>query len=260
MIHGIFEKMIVAAQQTGRFLSASRKEKVRRQSDSSDSVDLVAQRLAQQVLGRGKIVAEDDEASHTALSKKGPYLTLDPLDGSDVYLYTDSPDYGVMVGRVANGQPRQGVIFLPEHHVLLAADTRSALIHDRKTDSRRYQAAPHKLRRTFVGVSLNAKNDPQLYRKAYEKLRRKAAGVMSFGSNAAGFRALLFGHIGAYVCISGKQKNVWEWAAGDVITRQAGGVSSDYNGHPLRWDQLRVIGIWSTNQALHEEILTVVQA
>lgn len=219
----------------------------------------MAQQIALQALGASKrIISEDNESSHDLISQPKAYLALDPLDGTDVYLCSDAPDYGVMLGWVSGGQPQQGVILLPaRNNLLFFADSFGANTQDLNT-----LACKHflPLNRTFIGVSLNAKNDPQLYQRGYERLRSKAAGVLSYGSNAAGFAALLQGHIGAYVCISGKPKNIWEFAAGDAITRIAGGVSSDHDGKPLVWNQPRVIGIWSASQDLHKEILEAVQA
>lgn len=280
-----FQKMIGAVRTTGAFLLSHRAEAqldgsvtVQRskryrllpltriprswEGTCTMSIDTVAQEIALQALAPNRrIVSEDNNRSHRLISQGETYLALDSLDGTDMYLSTHSPDYGVMLGRVVRGQPRQGVIFLPARELLLEADLDCTFQRDKSapTNSDGFVTNPYlSLKKRFVGVSLNAKNDPQLYHRGYERLRQKAAGVLSYGSNAAGFAALLYGHINAYICISGKRKNVWEFAAGDVITRMAGGVSSDYDGKPLAWNQPRVIGIWSASQALHEEILEVV--
>jgi fructose-1,6-bisphosphatase/inositol monophosphatase family enzyme len=211
---------------------------------------------------RQRIVVEDVAATYTIPNRYSTYRTLDHLDGTDTYLYSDSPaDYGVMIGRVFQGQSREGVIYLPARDLLFCADSAGAARFHRESHTMLYfkHRSDRTLRETFVGVSLNANNDPQLYRRGYQKLRKKVAGVLSYASNAAGFAALFEGQIGAYICISGKKANVWEFVAGDAITRQAGGVSSDYKGKPLRWNNIRVVGVWSTNKTLHRQIIEAIR-
>ena len=157
-------------------------------------------------------------------SKEGIFWTLDPLDGTTNFSM-GFPFYGVSLALIGGGEPKLGVVYDPvRDECFHAVSGEGAYLNDQRIET------------AITGVELHscvANVDlKRLVRKLADRLvqfppyrsqRNLGSCVLEWCWVAAG-RIQLYLHGG---------QRMWDYAAGSLILREAGGMFSTLRGAPL---------------------------
>ena len=169
---------------------------------------------------------EMDHASQVRIvnAKEGRFWTLDPLDGTTNYSM-GFPFYGVSLALVTAGEPELGVVFDPvRDECFHAVSGGGAYLNDQALQT---IAAGIELRACVANVDLKrlvGQLAERLVRfPPYRSQRNLGACVLEWCWVAAG-RIQLYLHGG---------QRMWDYAAGSLILKEAGGVFSTLKGASL---------------------------
>ncbi len=94
------------------------------------------------------------------------------------------------------------------------------------------------------------KRRPEKIERYINPLINKIAYPYSFGSGVATLALIGRGILDAHVC----QAWIWDFAAGAVIAKEAGGMVTDFEGNESDWTKER-LNIVASNGLIHEQIL-----
>ena len=170
---------------------------------------------------------------------------VDPIDGTTAYI-GDAPWFAVVVAVVQDGRPIAGVVHAPaldEHYTAaLGGGARCNGVSIRASGACALEDA------AMVG-------DPGLFRSRRWPQPWPAMRVAQ--RNALAYRMAVVASGAFDGAVSMGWKNDWDVAAGDLIAREAGALSTDPRGRPLRFNSPRARnpGLVCAAPGLHPLIL-----
>jgi len=176
---------------------------------------------------------------------------VDPLDGTTNYSQ-GLPFFAVSIALWENGEPVVGVVYLPVLNELFAATAAApATLNGREIRVSETAA----VRQAMINVYFDRR---RLLEPGLDLLRRVALGcdgrIKIMGSTASMLCYVAAGRLDAYVRNTTKK---WDFAAGALILRQAGGCLTDFHREPLRESGQSLL---ATNGLLHAELAGLVSA
>lgn len=217
----------------GRLRAGAATEKAR--ADYVSQADLDAQAAALAVIegrhpGHRVLVEEDDEPVEKRLARwdGAPLWIVDPLDGTANFLH-DHPLYCASVAVAVEGRVVAGAIVSGSSgERWWAADGDGAF----KSGRRIGVSPPCQLRHALVGTGFPFKELQLLpeYLGQLDRVLRSASGVRRGGSAALDLCYLAQGSLDAFW---EETLMPWDFAAGIVIVREAGGVLTRPDGRDL---------------------------
>ena len=188
-----------------------------------DSEALIRDMLARERPDDGLLAEEGTSAS----GESGRQWVFDPLDGTVSYLY-GYPHWCVSVALEDTQGTAVGVVYDPNRDELFAAERGSGA--------------------TLAGNSISVRETPPLAEAlvatgfAYDAARRAEQAevarrllpavrdIRRAGSAALDLAWLAAGRLDAYY---ERGLNAWDWAAGSLLVREAGGTVEDLSGEPF---------------------------
>lgn len=174
---------------------------------------------------------------------------VDPLDGTRGFL-ARTDDFCVHVALAVAGAPVVGVVVQPAiGAVYHAVAGEGAFRHGSPLHVSERSALPE-LR---LGISRHYA-PPSLL--AWLDEHGLAAGAMRSGASTK-YVALAAGELDAVVTVTGNEKE-WDTCAPEIVVREAGGVVTDGDGQPLRYNRRRIDrprGVLASNGRCHEALL-----
>ncbi len=200
---------------------------------------------------------------HAILSEEGlgdldtgvgetPYLWLvDPLDGTVNYAH-GYPVWGVSLALAERGQVVLGVTYDPLREELFWAERGRGAWRD---GERMQVSGASRLKDALVATGF-------AYRRAtlddnnlaeFAAVMPRVQGVRRAGAAVLDLAHLAAGRLDAYWEM---HLQPWDWAAGWLFVREAGGVVTDMRGEP--WS-LGMGNMAASNGALHDELLAVLR-
>jgi myo-inositol-1(or 4)-monophosphatase len=170
---------------------------------------------------------------------------VDPLDGTTNFLH-GIPLFAISVALEREGKIVAGVVYSPIHNDLYVAERGSgAFLNDRRLRV----SARKNLDEAMVGVGiphLGNRDDGQ--EDAASRLEARIAGVRSAGSAAL---ELAWTAAGRYDGYCHYRLDPWDFAAGALIVREAGGFVTDLAG---RERDLTAGPVVAGNQPIHQQL------
>ncbi len=159
---------------------------------------------------------------------------IDPIDGTTNYVY-DQPAWSNSVAVAYRGEMIAGAVFVPPLDEMFTA----ALGMGATLDDRPIQASSETdLSLALVGTGFGYQ--PEQRRRQAERLATLIAQVRDMrrlGSAAVDLCMVACGRLDVYY---EQDLNSWDAAAGELIAREAGAISSDFSGGPARHDEMLV--------------------
>ncbi len=226
-------------------------EKIIKEGDKSNfatQADLESEKAIVEIITlnfpKHNIIAEEN-----ATSNKGSEYTwvIDPLDGTFSFAH-GFPFFSVSVGLLLDNQPILGVINHVSNKDLYSAQKNKGAylnekpMHVSKTDVLGESACGldfgHK--KTRAG-NLNSYVNPLINRIGYPYCIGSAVSTQAFVA-----KGILDGYV--------NQAWVWDFAAGAVMVREAGGKVTDFEGNEPDWTKER-FNIVASNGLIHDQIL-----
>jgi len=174
----------------------------------------------------GDAIVGEEGANHAGAS--GITWYVDPIDGTTSFLY-DLPTWCVSVGACDANGPLAGAVYVPAlDEMFSAVRGGGALLNDSPIRCNTDVDVSRALCAT--GFSYSAAHRTVQVRRVAEFID-KIRDIRRSGAAAIDLCFVACGRVDAYF-----EENLhpWDLAAGELIAREAGAVSGDYGGGPLR--------------------------
>lgn len=217
-------------------------------SDFATDADLEAEKKIIEILTKNfpdhNIVAEE-----TGRKDKGSKYTwlIDPMDGT-ISFAQRIPYYSVSIGLLEDGKPLLGVIYnVSFDHLYWAKIGQGAYLNGKAIHVSQKKNLKESVGSLDFGHNVKRQHKLDLY---VNKLITKIGYVYSFGSAVASLGLVAESVLDLYV----NHAFPWDFAAGAVIVREAGGMVSDFEGKEPDWSKER-LNLVASNSLIHEAIL-----
>ncbi|MFN2545421.1 MAG: inositol monophosphatase [Actinomycetota bacterium] len=234
--------------------------------------DALGTEPAAETKGTGDYVTEIDRRSETEIkrvladtglpvlgeeeggSRGERYWAVDPLDGTTNFLH-GFPAVAVSIALVERERPELGVVHAPFlEETYLAAPGSRPEVRRAGSDPRPLRVSDRSPERAIVGTGFPFRDKSLVPRYLevfarcfgrFEDLRRPGAAALDLSWVAAGVFDGFF------------ELNLspWDVAAGAALVRAAGGIVTDWEGHPARW--LDTGNILAGSPPVHEALLEI---
>lgn len=196
---------------------------------------------------------------HSILSEEGmgeeqagEFLWLvDPLDGTVNYAH-GYPVFSVTIALQREGETVLGVTYDPVQDELFWAEKgQGAYGNGRRLSVSGADSLRRSLLATGFFYARASIEDNNL--AEFGRIMPQVQGMRRGGSAALDMAYVAAGRLDGYWEL---HLGPWDWAAGDLLVREAGGRTSDVSGQPWR---LRSSNMVATNGLLHEELLAALK-
>ncbi len=170
---------------------------------------------------------------------------VDPLDGTTNFAH-GYPCFAVSIGLVENGEPIVGVVLNPVYNELFfAARGEGAYLNEQPIRVSSVDKVSRSLVATGFPTHQRKKSSNINY---YWEFTLRSHGVRRDGAAALDLCAVACGRFDGFWEFGLKS---WDTAAGMVLVCEAGGTVTDFDGHPYRPGDRRLI---ASNGRIHEEM------
>lgn len=217
-------------------------------SDFATQADLESEQKIVQIITKNlpehSIIAEESGK----LDKGSKYTwVIDPVDGTFSFV-AGIPYYSVSIGLLINNQPNLGVIYnVSMKKIYWAEKSKGAYLNGKKISV----SQQSKLEEAATGLDFGHRQKRQSKIDKYvTPLITKVGYPYSFGSAVATLGLVAEGVLDCYV----NQAWIWDFVAGAVIVKEAGGKIADFTGQEPDWSKER-LDIIASNGLIHEQIL-----
>ncbi len=225
--------------------------KLKGRADYVSVVDTAAEEriraVVAQALPEARVIGE--ELTGGDVAGTGVTFIVDPLDGTTNFLH-DYPEYAVSVAAFIDREAVVGVVVnVPRRSRYVAVAGRGATLDGH---SLRVSAISEPAR-ALIGTGFPFKYPEQIERYIRElpSVMRATAGIRRAGAAALDLCAVASGRFDAFWEHS---LEPWDFAAGALMIREAGGEITDLHGNTLPWARS---GVLAGNPWMHEWMLNV---
>ncbi len=252
----ITQQVITIAHSTGNYLLSERKnfklEKVI-EKNSHDYVSYVDQEAEKRTVKELKNLLPKagfiTEEATIQQSTKGLNWVIDPLDGTTNYIQDYAP-YCVSIALCEDDEILIGVVYEVTRDECFYAWKNS----DAYLNGTIIHVSDKRLEKAFIGIDLpyNAEAYKPTLMNIFQHLYGKVSSIRIGGSAAT---SLCYVAAGRYDGWAEAFISKWDYSAGILIVRQAGGTITNYNG---KVDIANTNNIVASNGIIHEELRKVV--
>lgn len=176
-------------------------------------------------------LAEEDGAS-TGYTEHGFCFVIDPIDGTCNFIH-DYRRSAISVGLLYDGVPVFGAILDPYlDELFLAEKGKGAFVNGLPI-----RVSGRTLDRSVIGIGTSPYYKERFGEYTvgvFAKLLRQASDVRRSGSAAIDFASLASGRIDGFI---EALLSPWDYCAGAVLVTEAGGVVTQIDGSPIRFDR-----------------------
>ena len=173
---------------------------------------------------------------------------IDPIDGTTNYAH-GVPFYSVSIGLMANKRLLFGVVYDPTRDELFhASEGGGAWLGDQPLDVSETRSLEDSL--LVTGFPYDIRTNPNNNLDHYSTFALRSRAVRRLGSAALELAYVAAGRFEGYWEL---RLNPWDWAAGVLMVREAGGMVTTFSGDDkvLEGDET----LLATNGQIHEEML-----
>ena len=191
-------------------------------------------------------LSEETEDSPDRLTKSRVWV-IDPIDGTEEFI-TGIPEFAISIALVVEGVPVIGVLYNPATVELFYAYTGGGAFCN---GTPIHCSSCRSLEHASMLVS-----QTEHRRGLLAGLGPLVGEIQYIGSVAYKLARLAAGTGDLYITV--RPKNEWDFCAGDLILREAGGVLWDKAGQTIRYNKKRVrqpTGLFAGNPTLVKQII-----
>lgn len=174
---------------------------------------------------------------------------IDPLDGTMNYA-ARNPFYAVSIALVKDDELECGVVYAPELKELYWAEKNKGAF----LNSQRLRVSHRNNLENAVfmrGRYINFKKSGLV--KEFEALSERAPNTRNYGCTSLHLAHVAAGKLDAAVIV---RNNAWDYAAGVLLVKEAGGVITDFEGRPWNLETKHLI---AANKVLHAKFLKAIK-
>ena len=239
----------------GPFVAGHRADSAVRKkgNDFATEVDLAIERqVVDALVAATGIEVHGEEFGGAALDSPLVWV-LDPIDGTVNYA-AGSPMAGILLGLLSHGEPVAGLTWLPFTEQRYTAVVGDPLYSNGVAQDPLESPA---LRDTILGIgTFNVDwrgRYPGRYRLAIlENISRECSRLRMHGATGVDLAYVADGILGGAITWG---DHVWDYAAGVVLVRAAGGIVTDLTGAPWTVSSTSAL---AAAPAIHERLLEIV--
>ncbi|MDF2524000.1 MAG: inositol monophosphatase/fructose,6-bisphosphatase family protein [Clostridiales bacterium] len=202
-----------------------------------------------EIIPGSNIISEEVEENHWDITK--PTWVLDPIDGTTNFIY-DYKCSAISLALFLGGKPNFGVIYNPATNEMFTAQAeQGAFLNESPIQVSRN----NKLEKCLLAFGTTpydrTKTDAtfDILKKVYSSCR----DIRRSGSAALDIAYVACGRVDGYFEL---KIQPWDYAAGIIILKEAGGIITDWNGESL--EQLKPSSVLATNCLVHEELKKII--
>ena len=176
---------------------------------------------------------------------------IDPLDGTTNYLH-GFPQFAVSIACTYKGELQSGVVYDPLQDEMFTADKG----YGAYCNDRRIRVAGRKgLEGALIGTGFPYSDLTHLdtYTEMFKAMVKDTAGIRRPGSAALDFAYVAAGRVDGFWELG---LSVWDFAAGALLVREAGGTVSDISGGSRQMETGNVV---AGNLKVHADMLKVLR-
>lgn len=195
------------------------------------------------------ILAEESGESRPHAERPATRWIIDPLDGTTNFAH-GLPIYSISIAVEHEGEVLLGSISLPQlGEFFLARKGGGATCNGKPI----HVSSIATLRTSLVGTGFpyDRRERADRYLGFWRAIMMKAHGLRRLGSAAVDMCYVAAGAFDAYY---EESLNPWDWAAGALIVREAGGMVTDFAGKPFEVDFKECL---ASNGLIHGEMLGI---
>lgn len=217
-------------------------------SNFATETDLAAEKIIVEILTKNfpdhNIIAEEN----TRINQNSQYTwAIDPLDGTFSFAHK-VPYFSVSIGLLLNNKPIIGVInHVSGKNLFYAQKGKRAYLNEESIDV----SSINNLEESACGLDFgHKKTRTESMEKYVVPLITKIGYPYSVGSAVTCQALVASGILDGYV----NQAWIWDFVAGTVIIREAGGEVTDFEGNEPDWSKER-LNIIASNGLIHDAIV-----
>lgn len=226
-------------------------------TDFVSEVDLRAEARILAIVSRelpeATILAEETAAATPAdRVAKGLALVIDPLDGTTNFLH-GYPEYAVSIGVLQDGEPVAAVVYdVPGEELFTATAGGGAFCNGAPIRVSTITDPP----RALIGTGFPFKDPADIppYQAQMSRVMAQVSGVRRPGAASIDLASVASGRFDAFW---ENMLSAWDYAAGMLLVREAGGVVTDLGGGYLR--PVAGSGVIAGNPVMHEWLARTVK-
>ena len=223
--------------------------RVKAHADFVSDVDMAAERIIRETLAEyvpdSKVMGE--ELSPDSAPGAGVHFIVDPLDGTTNFLH-GYPEYAVSIALVLDGALSAGVVRNAATGECFTACIGAGAERDGARISVSSNTDPA---RALVGTGFPFRSFTHVkrYLRQFENVSRATSGIRRAGSAALDLCDVACGRFDAFWEL---QLSPWDFAAGALIIREAGGIVTDIDGGEVPYTPSSIV---AGSAALHPWLL-----
>ena len=231
---------------------------IQTKSTATDVVTLMDQRAEAFIVGELNKHRPDDailgEEGANKPGTSGMQWVIDPIDGTVNYLH-QVPHWCVSIGLVDqnSGKPIAGVVYVPILDQMYISSRGLGAWVIEPSGTRKLQVSEcNELSQALMGTGFGyASSRRASQARVLQQVLPKVADIRRLGSCAVDLCLVAEGVLDGYY---ERGVNAWDHAAGELIAREAGAVSSGLFGNQIGEDMIVV-----TTPAIHAELIAILE-
>jgi myo-inositol-1(or 4)-monophosphatase len=219
------------AVEAGTLVLEGRTHGVRSASTKSSETDVVTEfdRASERLIVQGLSAARPDDAvigeeGTDAAGASGVRWLIDPIDGTTNFLY-DLPGWAVSIAALVDDQPQAGAVYVPGSGELFTAIAgQGAQLDGEPIQCSTTATLDHALVATGFSYLVDRRRGQG---ERFARIIPKIRDVRRFGAASTDLCNLAAGRLDAYY---EQYLGAWDWAAGELIAREAGCLTGRFDG------------------------------
>ncbi len=183
---------------------------------------------------------------------------VDPMDGTKQFIERIG-EFAVMIGLAVEGEAKLGVVYHPSPDRMYYAAPAIGAFVEEKWSTRRLRVTQLGDPSRMIAAMSRSHHSPKVD-VILERLG--VTGRLRHGSVGLKFGLIAEGRVHLYVH-AGVRTNQWDTCGPEAILLEAGGVITDLNGDPMRYNRPEIRnlrGIVASNGVIHDRILEATAA
>lgn len=180
----------------------------------------------------------------------GTVWIIDPIDGTTNFVHQQL-NFAISVGVFHDGEEKLAFIYDVVRNELFHCKAGEGLYLNEEKLPRLEDTT---LDKSVIGLNATwITPNPKIDHQLLLPLVRKSRGTRSYGTAAIELAYVACGRLDAYVTL---RLSPWDFAAGYILIKEAGGIISDVNGKAV--NVLDKTSIFAAKPSLHQEILGLI--
>jgi myo-inositol-1(or 4)-monophosphatase len=223
-------------------------------ADFVSTADLKAEKTLKEELqkarpGYGFLMEESAEIP--ASDDSGRRWIVDPLDGTSNFLH-GLPHFAISIALEEHGEIIAGLVYDPIKDDRFHAEKGQGAFHN---DRRLRVSARHRLNECLVatGAPFAGKGDRPQFLGEIDAVMANTAGIRRWGAAALDLAYVAAGRFDGFW---ERGLSPWDYAAGLILVREAGGYISEMNGKTLKMDSPSIL---ASNNAIHSDLMKLLR-